>query len=175
MNLGQKLVSKLNAMQESENPSQISLTPGGEEGGSVITQEMDNIDLRVELDDFDKFSFMVKTISVARPQTPPAMPLKDVLLRQAGEIEKRITYLLESFRLVEFDEVNGSAQIRSISPYKKGDERLYYEVLLRGGKSLTFTRYRQPRQAGEREIVPSHLTQETFERLVDDLAAVIQL
>jgi hypothetical protein len=111
---------------------------------------------------------------MTHPQTP-ATPIKDVLLRQAGEIEKRISYLLESFRLVEIDEVNGSAQVRSITPYKKGDERLYYEVLLRGGNNLTFSRYRKEHQTGKREMVPCHLTLEIFERLVDDLAAVIQL
>ncbi len=176
MNLGRKFVDTLHAMQQTKNPKQFSLTTTGEDSGYVIEQEMDNVGLRVEIEDFDKFSYMVKSISVTRAQTPsPATLVKDVLLRQSGEIERRISYLLESFRMVELDEVNGSAQVRSLTPYRKDDEMLYYEVLLRGGNSLTFTRYHKQRQADKRNIVLSHLTQETLERLVDDLAAVIRL
>lgn len=175
MNLGRTIVDKLNALQQTGAPGWASLKPNGKDGGHVIKEQMDGIDLQIEIEDFDKFSYMVKAIAMTRQQAPPSAPLKDVLLRQSGEIEKRITYLLEGFRLVEIDEVNGSAQVRSLTPYKKGDERLYYEVLLRSGNNLTFTRYRKQHQTGEREIVPSHLTLEIFERLVDDLAAVVQL
>lgn len=174
MNLGQKFVDKLNTLQQTGAPGWASSKLDGKDGGYAIKEQMDGIDLHVEIEDFDKFSYMVKSISMTLPLTP-ATPIKDVLLRQAGEIEKRISYLLEGFRLLEIDEVNGSAQIRSITPYKKGDERLYYEVLLRGGNNLTFSRYRKQLQTGERETVSSHLTLEIFERLVDDLAAVIQL
>lgn len=174
MNLGQKFVDKLNTMQQPGAPGWASSKLDGKDGGYAIKERMDGIDLQAEIDDFDKFSYMVKSISMTHPQAPATL-IKDVLLRQAGEIEKRISYLLEGFRLVELDEVNGTAQVRSITPYKKGDERLYYEVLLRGGNNLAFTRYRKQHQTGEREIVPSHLTLEIFERLVDDLAAVIQL
>jgi hypothetical protein len=174
MNLGRKLSDKLNAMQQTGAPGWASLKLNGIDGGYVVKEQMDAIDLHIEIEDFDKFSYMVRSISMTHPQTPAA-PIKDVLLRQAGEIERQISYLLEGFRLVELDEVNGTAQVRSITPYQKGDERLYYEVLLRGGNNLTFTRYRKQHQTGEREIVPSHLTLEIFERLVDDLAAAMQL
>lgn len=174
MNLGQKFVDKLNALQEMGDAGWSSLKRNGKDGGYVVKEQMDGIDLQVEIEDFDKFSYMVRSIFMTHPQTP-VTPIKDVLLRQAGEIEKRISYLLEGFRLVEVDEVNATAQVRSITPYKKGDERLYYEVLLRGGNNLTFTRYRKQHQPGEREIVPSHLTLEIFERLVDDLTAVVQV
>jgi hypothetical protein len=174
MNLGQEFVDKLKAFQRTRDAKQAALKVSGKDGGYLIQEQIGGLGLQVEIEDFDRFSYMVRSISMTHPQTP-ATPIKDVLLRQAGEIERQISYLLEGFRLVELDEVNGTAQVRSITPYKKGDERLYYEVLLRGGNSLTFTRYRKQHQTGEREMVPSHLTLEIFERLVDDLAAVMQL
>jgi hypothetical protein len=174
MNLGQEFADKLKVFQRTRDAKQASLKVSGKDGGYLIQEQIDGLDLQIDIEDFDKFSYMVRSISMTHPQTP-ATPIKDVLLRQAGEIERQISYLLEGFRLVELDEVNGSAQARSIIPYQQDDQRLYYEVLLRHGNSLTFTRYRQPLQSGERQIVPSHLTQESFERLVDDLAAVMRL
>jgi hypothetical protein len=168
MNLGQKILEKLHARRLAENAPEI--------GKDVIEEENDGIHLRLEIQDFDKFSYMVKTFSVTRAQAPTAnVSLKELLLRQSAEIERRITYLLEGFRLIELDETNVVAQIRSFTPHKKGEEKFYYEVLLPHGMSATFSRYRLSRQAENRELVPCHLTRETFERLVDDLAATLRL
>jgi hypothetical protein len=169
MNLEQKITEKLNAIRRTENEK-----PTGKDSGYVVEEELDSIRLRAEIQDFDKFSYMVKTLSVT--QTPASgAPIKALLLQQAHEIERRLSYLLESFRLVELDEINGLAQVRSVSPYKKNDETFYYEALLQHGNSVTFARYRMQQQAEKREIVPSHLTQETFERLINDLMATLQI
>lgn len=176
MNLGQKVVDKLNVIRQAGNGERFSSKQNGEHGGYVIEEEMDGISVRAEIQDFDRFSYMVKTISLTRALAPPSTTsLKELLLQQAAETERRISYLLEGFRLVEVDEFNCLAQVRSATPYRKNEDRLYYEVLLQHGNGLTFSRYRVQRQGEKRDIVLSHLTQEIFERLVDDLAAVVQL
>jgi hypothetical protein len=176
MTLGQKIVDKLNVMRQMENQMSFSLKHTGEESGYVIEENMDDIRLRAEIQDFDKYSYLVKTISATRLQPhSPSILFKDWLLRQAAEIERRISYLLESFRLVELDEANNIAQVRSTAPHQRNEETLYYEILLDKGSRLTFTRYSKTRQKEERQPVPSHLTEETLERLVDDLAAVLRL
>lgn len=174
MNSGRELVDKLNAFRQTRDPGQASLKISAKDGGYLVHEQLGDIDLQADIEDFDKFSYMVRSISLTLPQKP-ATPIKEVLLRQAREIEMQISYLLEGFRLVELDEINNSAQVRSIMPYQQDGERLYYEVLLRHGNSLTFSRYRKEHQTGKREMVPSHLTLEIFERLVDNLAAVIRL
>jgi hypothetical protein len=147
----------------------------GDNGGYVIEDNVDDIHLRVEIQDFDKFSFLVKSISAARLQArSPISPVKDLLLQQAAEIERRIFYLLESFRLVEMDEVNGIAQVRSVTPHQKNGERLYYEILLEQGNRLTFMRYQKNAHGETRHNVPSHLSEEMLERLADDLTAILQ-
>lgn len=176
MNLGRRLVDKLNVIRQAGNGERLSLQQSGENSGYVIEEKMDGISLRVEIQDFDRFSYMVKSISLTRALAPPSTTsLKDLLLLQAAEIERRISYLMESFRLVEIDEVNCLAQVRSTKPYRKNEDTFYYEVLMQHGISLTFSRYRMQHQAKERDVVLSHLTQEILERLVDDLAAVVQL
>jgi hypothetical protein len=168
MKLGQKVLEKLNAIRQVEK-----LPEAGQDSGSMIEEKNDSFRLYVEIEDSDKFSFVIKTLSVARLQAPPNMPRTELLLRQAGEIERRISYLLEGFRLVEVDEFNVLAQVRSVTPYQKNGEMFYYELLLQRGNSVTLTRYRK--SAEKREPVPFHLTPETFERLVDDLAATLHL
>lgn len=171
MTLGQKITEKLNALRLTEN-----VTLNRQDSGYVMEEKIDDMRLRLEILDFDKFSYIVKTLEVARLQAPPAnVPLQDLLLRQAGEIERRITYLLENFNLLEVDEYNGLAQVRSAAPYQKNGEKFYYEVLLQHGLGATFSRYLQPHPAGQRELVPCHLTQEMCERLIDDLAATVRL
>jgi len=168
MNLEQKIMEKLNAIRRTET------LKTDKDSGYVIEEEIDSMRLRAEIQDFDKFSYMVKTLTVTQTPTPNA-PVKALLLQQANEIERRISYLLESFRLVELDEINGLAQVRSVSPFKKNDETVYYEALLQHGNSVTFTRYRKQRHTEKREVIPSHLTQETFERLINDLAAIVRI
>ena len=175
MTLGQKIVDKLNVMRQMENQMSFSMKRIDEDGGYVIDDSVDGIDLRVEIQDFDKFSFLVKSVSAARLQAHPSTtPVKDLLLRQAAEIGRRIFYLLESFRLVEMDEVNGIAQVRSATPHQKNDEKLYYEIVLEQGNRLTFMRYQKNAHDKKRDSVSSHLSEEILERLADDLAAILR-
>lgn len=171
MNLGQEILEKLHAMRRTE-----SLPKADKDGGYVIEEEIDSMRVTAEIQDFDKFSCIVKSLSVTRAQAPPAsVSLKELLRRQAAEIERRITYLLENFRLLEMDEFNCLAQVRSAAPHQKNGEKFYYEVFLQHGIGAAFSRYRQSRGADNRELVPCQLTQETFERLVDDLVATLRL
>ncbi len=170
MKLGQKVLEKLNASRQVEK-----LPEAGQDSGSMIEEKNDSFRLHVEIEDIDKFSCLVKTLSVTRLQAPPNMPLTELLLRQAGEIERRISYLLEGFRLVEVDEFDVLAQVRSVTPYQKNGDTFYYELFLQHGNCVTLTRYRKSAKAEKRELVPFHLTPETFERLVDDLAATLHL
>ncbi|MCG3120017.1 MAG: hypothetical protein ALAOOOJD_02581 [bacterium] len=171
MTLGQKITERLNAARLAEN-----VKSNGQDSAYVIDEKIDSMRVQLEIVDFDKFSYIVKTLSVVRAQAPPAsVALKDLLLRQAGEIERRITYLLERFQVVEVDEYNCLAQVRSATPYQKDGEKFYYEVLLQHGIGAAFSRYLHSNQAGQRELVPCHLTRETFERLLDDLAAIVRL
>lgn len=171
MNLGQKFLETLHAVRRKEN------LPNAEaDNGYVIEAEIDGMRVAAEIQDFDKFSCILKTLAVRRTQAPPAnTALKKFLQRQAAECERRIAYLLENFRLVEVDEENYLAQVRSATPHQKHDEKFYYEVLLQHGLGATFARYRMALEAENRERVACHLTHEVLERLVDDLAAALQV
>lgn len=171
MNLGQKFLETLHTVRRTEN-----LPEADQDNGYVVEAEMDSMRVTAELQDFDKFSCIVKTLAIRRAQAPPAnVELKELLRRQAAECERRISYLLENFRLVEMDEANYLAQVRSAVPHQKREEKFYYEILLQYGLGATFVRYRKALRNESRELVPCHLTHEMLERLVDDLSATLRL
>jgi len=105
------------------------------------------------------------TLSRLRP-LEGAAPLAEQASRLAG----RVTGLLEPLRLVEVDAEHGVAQLRSITPAQRGDERAYYELIRLGDGTTRLNRYQAP-AGGKRQAVPFTLTHEGLAKLVNDLAS----
>jgi hypothetical protein len=103
-----------------------------------------------------------------RPAEP--RPVADLKAR-AEEVAGRVTGLLEPLRLVEVDASRQTAQLRSKEPARRGDDALYYELLLRGDGSATLHRYQANRQTPGRAETPFALTHDALGKLVDDLTA----
>jgi hypothetical protein len=113
----------------------------------------------------DQLACRAWELSVSRSQ--PVEDLKGWAERLGG----RATGLLEALRLLEVDPEQGVAQLRSGSPTQRGEEVLYYEVLLRRSGSAELRRYRAARDGSKkREQVAFALTHEALGKLVNDLA-----
>lgn len=169
MNLGQKFVVELCA-----RPA--GLNKGSPDGRFTYAQEVDGIHLKLELQDADKYGFLVRSIAARNAVPLPVNhDLKILLTRQAAELEKRLTYLLEHFRLLELDDRNLTAQVRSHVPYRQDGTIHYYEALLREGSELFFARYHNASQREPREIEPTYVTKEALVRLVNDFIGVLRV
>jgi hypothetical protein len=168
MNLGQKLVVELGARQA-------GLNKGSPDSRFTHEQDVDGIRFTLEIQDADKYGFLVRSIA-ARKEAPglAADELKTLLAKQAAELEKRLTYLLESFRLLELDELKQTAQVRSHAPYRQDGTIHYYEVLLSAGRALAFARYNTRGARGQREVEPTYVTKEALVRLVNDFSGVLR-
>ncbi len=168
MNLGQKFVVELCA-----RPA--GLNKGSPDGRFTHEQNLDGIHLKLEIQDADKYGFLVRSIAARNAAPLPAMSdLKTLLAKQAAELEKRLTYLLEHFRLLELDDLNHTAQVRSHAPYRQDGAIHYYEALLREGSELLFARYHNESPRGPREIEPTYVTKEALVRLVNDFVGVLR-
>lgn len=168
MNLGQKLVAELSARQPWLNKS-------SPEASCTHEQIVDGMRLVVEIQDADKYGFLIREIDAHRALSAlEPQALKPLLLRQAAEIEKRLTYLLEHFRLVELDELNQTAQVRSHAPYRQDGAVHYYEILLGEGASLKFFRCNNRGARGQREVEPTYITKEALARLVNDFIGILR-
>ncbi|MEK7729912.1 MAG: hypothetical protein AAB354_16005 [candidate division KSB1 bacterium] len=168
MNPGQKLMVELSARQ-------LGLNKGSPESRFTHEQEVDGIHLKLEIQDTDKYGFLVRSIAArSTPLTHTTNDLKALLTRQAAELEKRLTYLLENFRLLELDETKQVAQVRSHAPYRQDGAMHYYEILLAEGNALSFARYHYRGAHSQRETEPTYITKEALMRLVSDFAGVLR-
>ncbi|GAB4335275.1 MAG: hypothetical protein Kow0037_14950 [Calditrichia bacterium] len=95
------------------------------------------------------------------------------LEKMAHEVQERLTYLLEDFRLLELDRLNKKAQLRSYPPHQDEDSKYYYEIVIDEAVQIHFQRYQFNRKTRRYEKIASQLTLEVFERLLDDLWAIL--
>lgn len=146
------------------------------EAGYVVEELWDGMRLHAEFHEIDKLSLQLRFFEAAVDNPPPPTSVdRERLRRQADAIKQRVSYLLEDFRVIELDEQNGLAQLRSVPPALEQRSICYYEILLRGNHSLSLCRYEASGTPSTRRVVPASVTQEAFARLCDDFVAVLSL
>ena len=173
MSLGQRIVEKLHMMQRVEDQISFSVRSGQDsERGYRIKEREGPVEVYLVVPDMDKYSFVISKFEMHHSDWTSRLSVKEQLQRQADWIEDTITYLPERFALIELDEINQVAQVRSRIPTRKDSSKQYYEILLRKGDTLTLSRYEIKVGEVTRKPVPFLLTEELFPRLIDDLAGV---
>jgi hypothetical protein len=94
----------------------------------------------------------------------------------ADAIAQRVTYLPERLAPIERDPERGIVQMRSAPPLTEGEDVEYYEATLTREDSVSrirLARYRWSAERRRRTDVSIVLTQQLFQRLVDDLATLL--
>ena len=173
MSLGQKIVEKLHLMQRVEDQISFSVRSNHEsEKGYRINEREGPVQVHLVVPDMDKYSFVISKFELFHSDWTSRLPIKEQLRRQSDWIAERVTYLPERFALIELDEINQVAQVRSRIPTQKGETRQYYEILLKKGNTLTLSRYEIKVGDTSRLPVPFLLTEELFSRLIDDLVGI---
>jgi hypothetical protein len=89
----------------------------------------------------------------------------------AARIATQASGLMETLKVVEVDDVQRAALLRSTKATEKGDDRFYYEIHLRGTSRATVRRYQGAGAGKAREQIAFALTNETIAKLADDLTA----
>ena len=143
--------------------------PSGTRQTARVTEGAWTID--VTADRADELGCLVWELGVRRSGAAAALDAAG--LKAWGErVAERATGLMEPLKLVEVDAPRGEALLRSEAPTPKGDDLLYYEVLLRSSGTGNLRRYRGSHQTGNRrEQVPFALTHEALAKLAGDLTA----
>lgn len=119
------------------------------------------------LDGCDRIGCTVFEIGLSR--SSPVVDLEG----WAKRVAERVTGLHEPLSLVELDAGKSVAQIRSSSPTQRGEQRLYYELLLCGRGEASIRRYRAATTGNRRTQVPFNLTHEVLAHLVEGVAAAV--
>ena len=95
----------------------------------------------------------------------------DRLKAIAGNLSKRLTYLLEPIAPIETDIDRCMVQMRSTPPHKLSDHVDYYELLVNRSGELALSRYSRPTGSIQRIAIPAQVTREVLIRLAGDFAA----
>jgi hypothetical protein len=92
-------------------------------------------------------------------------------LKMWGEkVASRASGLLEPLRLLEVDEQQGVALLRSDKPGQRGDTVLYYEVRLTGNGAASVQRFQASQKPEtKRQQVEFTLTHDSLEKLAADV------
>lgn len=141
----------------------------------TLQHREDDYQFQVKFKDIDKYGIVVDYILIDK--TTPIMDVDIInkkLESHSSEIQNKITYLLEDFKLIELDRMNKRAQLRSYPPYKEEDSKFYYEIVLDEANRIHFQRYQYSSSKKRYEKITSQFTLEIFERLVNDLVSILK-
>lgn len=170
MNLGSRTIEKIQQflMQEKQ---QILI---GENHKSIFDEQFNEIHLHTEISDFDKFSYLIWKLELKNlKESIDINNITDILKKRAAFLAGNVKYLLEDLSVLEIDSINTKVQLRSVLPYKEGDMLSYFEILMDGHCKITVERFQQKKGENQREQIPFQLTEEVFERLINDMATSI--
>ena len=167
MNLGQTMRQQLQLFLANEKPM-----VAGDQKRYVFERQVNDVHFRILVHDFDKFSFQIEgfELSTLRKSNISAGELE----KRSNWITKKITYLLEDFKVVELDANNLKLQLRSVSPESDSVNLLYFEILLHAAGAILLTRYQFNKETQTRTRIPYHVTSEVLIKLINDLAGAIR-
>ena len=86
---------------------------------------------RCRVSEVDAIGCAVDRIDVQRPDLPGADGQQ--IGRIAGHLGQKVQYLLEPLQLLELDAPAATAVLRSAKPWRDGDSREYYEMIVAPG------------------------------------------
>lgn len=169
MNYGKLILQKL--LDERDRVIQAKT----KEKFNILQHQEDEFHFQIKFKDIDKYGIVLDYISISK--STPVMDV-DIINKEleanSNEIQNKITYLLEDFKLIELDRMSKRAQLRSYPPYKEEDSKYFYEIVLDEANRIHFQRYQYSSNSKRYEKITSQFTLEIFTRLVDDLVSILK-
>lgn len=142
---------------------------------SILQHKEDEFQFQIRFKDIDKYGIVLDYISISKATLIMDVDIINKKLESdSNEIQNKITYLLEDFKLIELDQMSKRAQLRSYPPYKEEDSKYFYEIVLDEANRIHFQRYQYSSNSKRYEKITSQLTLEIFERLINDLVSILK-
>lgn len=167
MYLGEKVIDRLTYLQITQGLRD----PSEERREYLVEVREENTYAKVRVSDFDKYTYLCDQLEFGLLKGS-GKSHRVKLREKANEVASKITYLLEKLFPVEIDESNHKALLRSKPPERRDGEIKYYELIIQKGCHLTLSRYCYSQR--KRRRIPMSIPVEILERLINDLAAIIQ-
>ena len=135
-------------------------------GCTHIDWQSDDVEIVVNVEISDRLGMLVQSICVYGSNTEPA---PSVLKKRAQAVTDGLPYLDSNLRLIEWDRVSNTLQIRGRPDKAEGRPVEFFEIIIDRQPSILLHR----RSANE--TIPFHLSNECFVRLVDELVRIVRL
>jgi hypothetical protein len=133
----------------------------------VISTERDGVSIAIDVEAADRYASGVRGVTV-RPSSP-APSVRDVAERIVERVDA-----LEPLAIVECDNAQGRAIVRSAEPEQSADGVRYWEVDVQpDGTSLH--RYHKQHDAPDREQIAEPLLHPVVGRVVEQLADAVKV
>ena len=164
MSLGVRLSERLSGKKTAGNAGAVVEVSGGGCNAAVRVKEAGTLAVMAERIEVWRDVAVSGEVNVER-----------ALEEQSKAIVKKIDYLLERVKEIEFDRGAKIVQMRSGRPLRDGEEFYYYELMLAGASKVTIQRYGGREGEPGRKPVPFSITLDVLKRLVDDLEEILRI
>ena len=138
---------------------------GPREPNKQILASDGSLQVRVQLADCDRLGCLLESLEI-RPTHGCSLNIDPLW------IEKEIHYLGEPLKIIELEESQGKALLRSFPPRRENGTVHFFEVVIHPKEGLSLNRLSYDRSLGSRTQTPVPLTRETLERLLADLVSL---
>ena len=138
-----------------------------------IVHTENNHKLITNIVDTDKYGVLLYSLQwVCDDKT---MSTIAILQQHIDNVLQKMTFLPENLALIELDEKNIVAQLRSSPPLQEARSIKYFECCLTGDRQFTLARFEKKTGAGKPLQVAFSLTREIFGRLVNDVITALTI
>ncbi|MFQ5511382.1 MAG: hypothetical protein ACE5EO_05985 [Candidatus Krumholzibacteriia bacterium] len=136
-----------------------------------VDVEEDGVQLRVEVEDFDRLGVMLSTVEVRGADRVIESDARPSLENQVDRVTSDIRCLSGEFQLIEKDTASLVAVLRTPPPC--GDRAQYFELVLRGGYRLSLRHFTVGENLGARRPCASNMSMQSFRTLVSHLVRLL--
>jgi len=172
--LSQMLVNQIDQLRETFS-ARMAEGALEEKSPILVSAQSDTVRVSTQLIDSDRLGYLLTALETQLMNDNQAGIVIDKaqIEDQIGMLLGKITYLTEALTLVEKEADLSRVLIRSANPDKRTDGIYYYELTLEAGKSIRLNRRCYNFETRRRGAVPFTISKEAFERLTNDLEAVL--
>ncbi len=142
-------------------------SPG--EGGSSLTRQWRTVVLGARYRELEKLSGEFEEWWLRKSLPEPLSEAAFAAL--LNELERRITYLGEPLALVESDQVQRKALLRSRPPLMEGEEVAFFQLTV--SPEIRVVLHRMRNRNRKTEKIPFVLSYSVLERLVNDVVEIV--
>jgi hypothetical protein len=132
-------------------------------GCSHVDWQSDDAEIVVDVEVSDRLGMLARRVCVygGKPEPSPS-----ALKKRSQAVIDHLTYLDSTLRLIEWDHLSNTVQIRGRPDKTNGVQPQFFEIICGHDPSILLHR-----RLGN-ETIPFYISNESFVRLIDDLVSI---